>query len=428
MGLIQSTHEESEEGGEPEEDEAAAAAAGLLQQQEGKQSRKVLEQEPEVLPCHPSASPLSPQLSCSGTPYLGSSVRVWDPYHVLSQSHFVPPAGNHHSLNTSALHHHHNGSDEFDGFEDELGVEVYLIHHAESTMDEKPDLIGGRCPSAILTPNGKRQARALAVFLNSQGLRFDEVYSSPLERAKHTALFVCQEMDILEEKIQCSDGLIEMSQGQWEGCHFSDIYTPEVVNIINRSQPDFCAPGGESERQVEFRMVEFLNNKVLQRSVKSTQMGFARYQNNTKVYGSHNSLMQVHPIEDGDGTTVSQWELFNGQKQLAKRKSGKSRLQFVTTGDNETEDELSPEDSNIHRQVQEKSRRHSECVGIFTHEMAIKCLLTGLLGSNPLMIQRICIDNSSMTVLRHSSKTGWKIERINDTAHLRLLYEKLFPH
>lgn len=327
-----------------------------------------------------------------------------------------------------APYHHRTGSDGFDGFEDDLGVEVYLIRHAESTMDDKPDFIGGRCPSAILTPNGKRQARALAVFLNSQGLRFDEVYSSPLERAKHTALFVCQEMDILEEKIQCSDGLIEISQGQWEGCHFSDIYTPEIVNIINRSQPDFCAPGGESERQVEFRMVEFLNNKVLRRSMKSTDMGFAQYQNNIKAYGSQNSMMQVHPIEDGDGTTISQWELFNGQKQLVKRKSGKSRLQFVTTGDNGTEDELSLEDGNIGRQVQENSRRQPECVGIFTHEMAIKCLLTGLLGSNPLMIHRICIDNSSITVLRHSSKTGWKIERINDTAHLRLLYEKLFPH
>ncbi|KAH9329271.1 hypothetical protein KI387_001379, partial [Taxus chinensis] len=433
MGLIQSTHEGSAEEGEEDleeehpEEEAAAAAAGLLQQQQDKQSRKVLEQEPEVLPCHPSASPLSPQISSSGTPYLGPSVRVWDPYHVLSQTHFSPPV-NHHSLTTNSFNHPHHCNGGFDGSEEDLLIEVYLIHHAESTMDDTPDLIGGRCPSATLTPNGERQARALAVFLNSQGLRFDEVYSSPLERAKHTALFVCQEMNISEEKIECSDRLIEMSQGHWEGYHFSDVYSPEIVNIINRSQPDFCAPGGESERQVEFRMVEFLNNKVLQRPVRSTQMDFAQHQSNTKVYGSHNYLMQVHPVEDGDGSTVSQWELLNRQKHLAKRKSGKSRLHFVTTGDNETDDELSPRDSNNYRQVQEKTRRQSECVGIFTHEMAIKCLLTGLLGSNPQMGHRLCIDNSSMTVLRHSSKTGWKIERINDTAHLRLLYEKLFPH
>ncbi|GLJ29348.1 hypothetical protein SUGI_0578840 [Cryptomeria japonica] len=107
-----------------------------LQQQEGKQSRKVREQEPSVLPCQPSASPLSPQLSCNGTQYFGPS------------------------------------------------------------------------------------AKALNKFLNSQGLRFDEVYACPVDRAKHTALFLCHEMDMLEEKTQCSGGLIKKSQGQWECCPF----------------------------------------------------------------------------------------------------------------------------------------------------------------------------------------------------------------
>eukprot|EP01018_Ginkgo_biloba_P017312 Gb_05421 [translate_table: standard] len=527
-------------------------------------ARKVLKQEPEVLPCHSSASSLSPQPSFSGTPYLGPSVRVWNPYHVLSQQHF--PLSH---PSTNSFHHHTNA---VDSLEEDLLTEVYLIHNAESTMDQKPDLIGGRCPSASLTINGKRQARALAVFLNSQGLRFNVVFSSPLERAKHTALFVCQvkwvssngqyaafanhrdsyceknsiwaigsekskllavnwgwgtrrfwcndhgwhlltsalgvyvrmhtqckppmplaelrhgqrtvasitsedsliekngilenlghlwmgflaignhieqyervagtklaalmisvrqlstsghdpcrELNIPEGKIEYSNALVEMSQGQWEGCHCSDIYTPEILNIMDRFQPDFCAPGGESQRQVEFRMVEILNDKVLRKSEKSRHRDFVQYQSEIKGYGSHNSLMQVHPIEDGDGSTVSQWEFLNRQKHPARRKSGKSRLQFVTMGDNETEDELSPRDGNSYRQLQEQDRRWSDCVGIFTHGMAIKCLLTGLLGSNPLMTSRICIDNSSITLLCHSSKSGWQIQKVNDTAHLRLL-------
>jgi hypothetical protein len=56
--------------------------------------------------------------------------------------------------------------------------------------------------------------------------------------------------------------------------------------------------------------------------------------------------MQVHPVEDGDDVTVSQWELFNRQKQLVRRKYGKSRLQFVTTGDNETANDSSSRKGN----------------------------------------------------------------------------------
>ena len=73
-------------------------------------------------------------------------------------------------------------------------TEIYLIRHGESTMNAKPELIGGRSPSATLTATGKRQARALGVHLRSLGVDFDAVYSSPLERAKQTAFSLCQVM------------------------------------------------------------------------------------------------------------------------------------------------------------------------------------------------------------------------------------------
>ena len=59
----------------------------------------------------------------------------------------------------------------------------FFISHGEFEMNLRPDLVAWRCPEAGLTPNGKRQARVLAVFLNSQGIRFYAVYSSPLDRA-----------------------------------------------------------------------------------------------------------------------------------------------------------------------------------------------------------------------------------------------------
>ncbi|GLJ46826.1 hypothetical protein SUGI_0987880 [Cryptomeria japonica] len=394
MGQVQSSQEEEgiEEEEEEEEEAAVRAEEEEVEKSKGEEEKKkVLEQEPEVLPCHPSASPLSPQLSFSGSPYMGPSVRVWDPYNILTSAAALPSPTLSSASSAASLENHQHSR--WVSMEDDVMTEVYLIRHAESTMNERAELIGGRSPSATLTANGKRQARALGVFLKTQGITFTSVYSSPLERAKQTALAICQELNISEEKVECSESLVEMSQGQWEG--------------------------GESQRQVEYRMVEFLNCRVLRRAEYATLRNSGQYHRQFKSSASQNSV-QVHPIEDGDDTGVSQWELFNRQKHLGRRKSGKSRLQYVTTGDNESAIDSSREGSSW-RQLQEQCKQPNPCVAIFTHGMAIKCLLRGLLGSNPLMTHRLCIDNTSITVLWHSFKTGWQIQRVNDTSHLRLL-------
>lgn len=75
-----------------------------------------------------------------------------------------------------------------------------------------------------------------------------------------------QELDISRETVELTEAVQELSQGQWEGRSRSEIYTSAVVPIMNSTQPDFQAPGGESQRQVEFRMIEFLNNVVILRA------------------------------------------------------------------------------------------------------------------------------------------------------------------
>lgn len=186
MGSSQSVQvpsdDESEEEEEEEEDEEPHNMDDQIRQlgDGGNLVKKILEQEPEMLPCHASASPLSPQLSSFGTPRLGPSIKVWDPYNVLA-----PPTPPPHFPRTFS-----SSSDVLD--DDRSLTEVYLICHGECHMKLRPDLFSGRCPEAALTSNGKRQARALAVFLKSQGVRFNAVYTSPLDRARATALLVCQ--------------------------------------------------------------------------------------------------------------------------------------------------------------------------------------------------------------------------------------------
>jgi len=173
--------EEEEQEEEEEEDERNLNGPLLGRTQLGNHMvKKVLEQEPEMLPCHASASPLSPQLSSLGTPRLGPSIKVWDPYNVLGPQ---PPLLSPPALSRSFSA---NGMVPYD----EAVTEVFLISHGECELNLAPDLVGGRCPAAALTANGMRQARALAVFLKSQGVRFSAVYSSPLDRARSTAVSV----------------------------------------------------------------------------------------------------------------------------------------------------------------------------------------------------------------------------------------------
>lgn len=235
-------------------------------------------------------------------------------------------------------------------------------------------------------------------------------------------------MNIGEERIQSSDALVEMSQGHWEGCLRSEVYTPETLSLIDRLQPDFSAPSGESLRQVEFRMVQFLNGTVLGLPEKLRSDFPSNRQNESQGFAHHNSHALTNSIHDRDGPSLPpiQWDLHNRHRQgLLRKKSGKSRLQFVTTGDHEAEDEISPRDVNHQSSIQDLGGRTSSCtsscIGVFTHSIPIKCVLTGLLGCSPIMSHKICIEESSVSVLQHSWKTGWQIKRLNDTAHLRLL-------
>ncbi|TYJ13840.1 hypothetical protein E1A91_A10G076800v1 [Gossypium mustelinum] len=397
MGSTESQHvagQEEDEAEEEEQDNNEARSKIRVPQNNGL-LKEVVEQEPEMSPRHASTSPLSPQLSSFGTPRMGPSPKAWDPFNAFGPP---PPVF----------------SRNFPSDDDRMLIEVYLINHGESELDLRPDIVGGRYDAAAMTSNGKRQARALAVFLHSQGIRFDAIYCSPLDRARSMALYVCQEMNVAEAKIQSSDALMDLNMGHWEGCTRSEIYTPEVLSLRERYQHDFSAPAGESLRQLEFRMIQFLNGKVLGLPEKF-RTEFFLHQNESRRSTNHSTRAQNNSV--------------HGQP---KKKSGKSRLKTVSDMiEHDADDEMSPRVANNQPGLPNLTVRTSSlpctntssasCVGIFTHSLPIKCLITALLGCSSIMSHKICIEDSSVTVLQHSWKTGWQIKQLNDTTHLRLL-------
>lgn len=383
-------------------------------------------------------------------------------------------------------------------------------------MNAHPELVGGRSPLATLTSLGKRQALALGVHLRSLGVDFDAVYSSPLERAKQTAFFVCQvqywfisvslvcyhasrptaeffdlsqiwmlefllgcnlqeytciehrnvalhvrgigvpnisqcfildcnnfcisgfywanllchvllttqELDIPKNVVEIAEALQELSQGQWEGQPRKEVYTARMLPLINATQPDFCAPGGESQRQVEFRMVEFLNNTVLHRAFAAMQEARLQHQRGSEdtLNVIPQSSIQVHPLEEAEMCRAKEWEISTKDDDVFEAVRENVDGVKLCKEEDETPDSTgSYGELRVRDDLASMSQALPYCAAVFTHGMAIKCLLRGLLGSDAHMTRRWCIDNSSISVLRHSTSQGWQIQRINDTSHLRRL-------
>ncbi len=56
-------------------------------------------------------------------------------------------------------------------------------------------------------------------------------------------------------------------------------------------------------------------------------------------------------------------------------------------------------------------------IAVFSHGLAIKCLLSRILGNRPDLTWRIDISNTSITTLSHDL-LGWQVRRINALPHL----------
>lgn len=142
-------------------------------------------------------------------------------------------------------------------------LKVYLIRHAQSTLNQKPDLITGRSPEIPLTEQGKKGAKNLGEKLLKEGVIFNTVYSSPLKRSKDTCEEVCKVLQIPREEIVEVPELIEYSAGEWEEQKRQEVYTPELVAKMNTIGPFFIPPKGESQRMVERRVSNWFEDEIL---------------------------------------------------------------------------------------------------------------------------------------------------------------------
>ena len=106
-----------------------------------------------------------------------------------------------------------------------------------------------------LSELGRRQAEALAAAL--RGRRIAAVYSSPLQRARHTAELAAA---ALQAPLRNVDDLRELSLGEWEGCTVEEVQArpgnPYACWV--RDPVGSLPPGSEPLADVQGRVVRAL--------------------------------------------------------------------------------------------------------------------------------------------------------------------------
>lgn len=93
-----------------------------------------------------------------------------------------------------------------------MATRVIIVRHGQSSYNALK-MIQGRCDESVLTEKGTADAHQVGAALSS--LRFDAVYSSPLQRAKKTAEVILPYLQGSPELLTPS-GLLEIDLPLWE--------------------------------------------------------------------------------------------------------------------------------------------------------------------------------------------------------------------
>lgn len=143
-------------------------------------------------------------------------------------------------------------------------MKIYMIRHGETDWNKVFRLQGHA--NISLNEAGRELARITAEALKD--IPFTRIYTSPLQRAKETAIIIKGERDIPvieEERIK------EISFGIYEGYHCSennyDIPDPDFINFFKKPEAYIPPKEAESiehlcERTTDFLM-ELVHNKEM---------------------------------------------------------------------------------------------------------------------------------------------------------------------
>ena len=135
-------------------------------------------------------------------------------------------------------------------------MKIYIARHGKTEWNQAKIFQGWK--NSNLTEEGIENAKKLKEKLRD--VKFDYIYSSPLDRALDTAKYIKKE----DEELVLVEELKEMGFGHWQGRNKDDIanlYKEDYYNLYNRPEI-YKAQDGESFEQVKKRVMIGLNKII----------------------------------------------------------------------------------------------------------------------------------------------------------------------
>ncbi|KAL6076442.1 Phosphoglycerate mutase [Balamuthia mandrillaris] len=254
-------------------------------------------------------------------------------------------------------------------------LQVWFVRHGQS----ESNLVGaiGRNNSSPLTSKGEEQAKKLGKYFKKHNIDFDYVFASVAVRAYDTARLACEAAGITTPITQREE-IVEIHRGDCEGKTVQEVFVGKALERYRADPGNYRCNGGESELEVEERMVAFVNSEVL-------------------------SLLE---------------KKVSKEEQSSIRQDSEEQRKLEQYDDENEEDKghipVDPYD------LQHKPSKKDPVirVGIFSHGCAIRCFLRSVLGSDPSVL-RFSLGNTAVSELHIDSQGGqWKVVSINRTVHL----------
>ncbi len=135
---------------------------------------------------------------------------------------------------------------------------LLLVRHGVTATTGK--ILPGRAAGLHLSDEGRLQAEAAAKRIKTLP-RLAAIYSSPLERARETAMPIARARRM---PIRIDRGLLECDFGDWTGERLDRLSKRPEWDVVQRHPSAFRFPGGESFTELQARITGALARLVAQ--------------------------------------------------------------------------------------------------------------------------------------------------------------------
>ena len=138
-----------------------------------------------------------------------------------------------------------------------MGSIIFLRHGQAKNNIER--ILTGRTPGVPLTEEGINQAEKAAKFL--EHMNISAIYSSPIERAKHTAEIVGKHNSL---DVTIDDRLIELDMGKFTGVPYDEIFTSHgnVFMKFYNGELEIAHNGVETFSEVKKRVLGIVDHVI----------------------------------------------------------------------------------------------------------------------------------------------------------------------